>query len=147
MAPNLFYVIHELHEESEMSDSIMPMAGAVWTADPEALITSGENKGYKKDTCMWNVAWNKLRSQNKGAQNDAASVAALVQTLLAQYDQEVEKGKIKEPSITNANDVTTGQLTALAHVADPTAPTPTASATPPSPLIHPPRGVPGVTAY
>jgi hypothetical protein len=124
MAFNLIYVLHaptELLKEHGMSvNPTMPTTGTSWTDDPAALIASGENKGYRQDSCVWNVAWNELHAQGKGAENSASRVAAVAQALIKQYNDGVAKGTIHDgQNISNPNDVTTGQLTVMAHEAEP----------------------------
>ena len=121
------------------TESTMPTTGTAWTDNPAALMASGAHKGYRQNTCVWNVAWNELHAQGKGAENNPDRVAALAQALVNQFNSDVAKGKIHdEPSISNPNDVTTGQLTALANATDPDkAAPPSAGATPPATPYHP----------
>jgi hypothetical protein len=98
---------------------VMPTTGTAWTDDPAALITTGAHKGFKQDTCVWNVAWNELHAQGKGAENTPSLVAKFAAAIIKQFNEEVAKGEIHGQAIANPNDVTTGELTVMAKATDP----------------------------
>jgi hypothetical protein len=110
-------------KEHEMSVTpVMPTTGTAWTDDPAALITTGAHKGFKQDTCVWNVAWNELRAQGKGAENTPSLVAKFSAAIIKQFNEEVAKGEIHGQAISNPNDVTTGELTVMAKATYPGVP-------------------------
>jgi len=98
---------------------VMPTTGTAWTDDPAALITTGAHKGFKQDTCVWNVAWNELRAQGKSGENTPSLVAKFAAAIIKQFNDEVAKGEIHGQSISNPNDVTTGELTVMAKATYP----------------------------
>ncbi len=104
-----------------MIDALMPTTGIEWVADQEAA-KSGPNQGFKPPDCAWNVAWNELHKEGNGAENDPNAVAACVATLVNDYNDGVSKGQIQGGHhISNADVVTTDQLTSMAGDAEATA--------------------------
>jgi hypothetical protein len=128
---------------------VMPTTGTAWTDDPAALITTGAHEGFRQNTCVWNVAWNELHAQGKGGENSPSLVAKLAEAIIKQYNDEVAKGEIHGQSISNPNEVTTGELTVMAKATYPGVSPATASspATSGTAAVHPFIGpiAPGVT--
>jgi hypothetical protein len=85
----------------------MPQTGTEWTSNPAAT----DKNGYKKDDCLYNLAWNQLEATGKGAQNDPNAVMTRVSQLVEEYNKTAASSGAQP--ITNENDVTSGQISSV----------------------------------
>jgi hypothetical protein len=111
----------------------MPKTGVNWVGPADTL----EANGYRRNDCAWNLAWNQLHADKRGAENDPAAVQARVTELINDYNDSVPSSQ----RITNPNLVTSQQITAMenAYLAKHPSP-PESQGPPPSSYIdlHPP---------
>ena len=85
----------------------MPQSGAAWSANPSAA----DKNGYRKDDCLFNLAWNQLKAAGEGQQNNLNDVMARVAQLVTEYNTSAAKDGGKP--ISSPNDVTSTQLTGV----------------------------------